>query len=114
MTEEGLGHYLTLGAIIFSIGINDAYEEDFSKEFELEVKSPYMLLVAPLKNENCIAMNDSQEKLFGIEKLNIPRSTLPAITHVDKSARVQTVNIKTNPRYYGLIKAYKKNPKINN
>ncbi len=83
-------------------------EEDCSKEFELEVKSPYMLLVAPLKNENCIRMNEVQEKLFGIEKLNIPRSNLPAITHVDYSARVQTVNKKTNPRYHGLIKAFKK------
>ena len=83
-------------------------EEDFSKEFELEVKSPYMLLVAPLINENCIKMNKDQENLFGIEKLNIPRSNLPAITHVDYSARVQTVNRKTNPRYYDLIKAFKK------
>jgi len=83
-------------------------EEDFCKEFELEVKSPYMLLVAPLINEKCIKMNKEQEKLFGIEKLNIPRSNLPAITHVDYSARVQTVNRNTNPRYYDLIKAFKK------
>ena len=82
-------------------------EEDVSNEFELKVKSPYMLLVAKVKKEKCLGMSDSQKKLFGIEKLNIIRSTLPAITHVDYSARVQTVNSKTNPRYYELIKAFK-------
>ena len=82
-------------------------EEDVSTQFELDTKSPYMLLVAPLKNELCKQMTKDQEKLFGIEKLNIPRSSLPAITHVDYSARVQTVNERNNPRYYKLIKAFK-------
>ena len=82
-------------------------EEDVSNKFEMNEKSPYMLLVANLKKELCIEMNDEQNKLFGIEKLNIERSTLPAITHVDYSARVQTVSKKTNPRYYNLISAFK-------
>ncbi len=83
-------------------------EEDVSKCFELNHKSPYMLIVAPLKNELCKPMTKDEEKLFGIEKLNITRSSLPAITHIDYSARVQTVNKKNNPRYYKLIKAFKK------
>ena len=66
-----------------------------------------MLIVAPVKNELCIAMKNNQKKLFGIEKLNIPRSSLPAITHIDYSARVQTVSKSTNPRFYNLIKAFK-------
>ncbi len=82
-------------------------EEDVANQFEMNVKSPYMLLVAPVKNELCKKMTKDQEKLFGIEKLNISRSSLPAITHVDYSSRVQTVSKKTNPRYYGLIKAFK-------
>ena len=81
--------------------------EDVSKWFDINVDSPYMLLVAPVKHELCKAMKIEQEKLFGIEKLNIPRSSLPAITHVDYSARVQTVSKKTNPRYYNLISAFK-------
>ena len=83
-------------------------EEDVANQFEMNVKSPYMLLVAPVKNELCKEMTKEQEKLFGIEKLNIPRSSLPAITHVDYSARVQTVSEEKNPRYYQLINAFKK------
>ena len=83
-------------------------EEDVSNQFEMSVKSPYMLLVAPVKKELCKKMTEEQKKLFGIEKLNIPRSSLPAITHVDYSARVQTVNKTTNPRYYELINAFKR------
>ena len=67
-----------------------------------------MLLVAPLKKELCNEMSEEEKKLFGIEKLNIVRSSLPAITHIDYSARVQTVSKKSNPRYYELIKAFKK------
>ncbi len=83
-------------------------EEDLASQFELNVKSPYMLLVSPLKKELRKEMSEEQKQLFGIEKLNIPRSSLPAITHVDYSARVQTVNEQTNPRYYQLISAFKK------
>ena len=83
-------------------------EEDVSNQFEMTAKSPYMLLVAPVKKELCNQMSEEEDKLFGIEKLNIPRSSLPAITHVDYSARVQTVNAITNPRYYKLISAFKR------
>ncbi len=82
-------------------------EQDVSNQFEMNVKSPYMLLVAPLKKELCKDITEEEQKLFGIEKLNIPRSSLPAITHVDYSARVQTVSEETNPRYYRLISAFK-------
>ena len=82
-------------------------EEDVSTQFEINCKTPYMLMVAPLRKELCYEMSKEQQKLFGIEKLNIKRSSLPAITHVDYSARIQTVNKKTNPRYYKLIDAFK-------
>ena len=67
-----------------------------------------MLLVSPVKKELCTEMTQEESQLFGIDKLNIPRSKLPAITHVDYSARVQTVSKKTNPRYHKLISTFKK------
>jgi carbamoyltransferase len=82
--------------------------EDVSQWFDLKVSSPYMLLVADVKKEIQISMTETQEKLFGIEKLNIKRSKIPAVTHVDYSARVQTVHIETNPRYYKLLQKFKK------
>jgi carbamoyltransferase len=74
--------------------------------FELEHASPYMLLVANVKNQHRLTMTDAQQHLFGIDKLNIPRSSLPAITHLDYSARIQTVHPETNPRYYALLKQF--------
>ena len=72
--------------------------ERVSDYFEQDRPSPYMLIVAPVKETLRIPMSDEQQQLFGIEKLNVPRSQLPAITHVDYSARVQTVHAETNPR----------------
>ena len=83
--------------------------EDVSEWFDLDSDSPYMLLVSEVKKDKQIKMNAKDEKLFGIEKLNIKRSSIPAITHVDYSARIQTVHKDTNPRYYELIKEFKKN-----
>jgi len=81
--------------------------EDVSRYFEHSGPSPYMLLVGPVAEGIRIPMTEEQQKLFGIEKLNVPRSELPAITHVDYSARIQTVHAETNPRYYRLISAFK-------
>ncbi|QNI69403.1 carbamoyltransferase [Cyanobium sp. NS01] len=81
-------------------------EEEASSQFELDACSPYMLIVAPLRAELCIPMSAEQQQLFGIEKLRISRSKLPAVTHVDYTARVQTVNASTNPRFYNLIRAF--------
>jgi len=81
--------------------------EDVNKWFDLEVPSPYMLLVAEVKKDIQISMTSEQDKLFGIDKLNIKRSKIPSVTHVDYSARVQTVHQETNPRYYKLIKKFK-------
>ena len=75
-------------------------------QFELDRSSPYMLIVAPVKKELCTPMTQEQDQLFGIDKLNVPRSSLPAVTHVDYSARVQTVHAETNPRFHGLISAF--------
>jgi len=81
--------------------------EDTSNWFDLKDSSPYMLLVANIKKDMQIAMSSEQEKLFGIDKLNIKRSKIPAVTHVDYSARIQTVHQETNLRYYKLIKKFK-------
>ncbi len=74
--------------------------------FELDRESPYMLLVARVPQARCIPMSVEQEKLFGIEKLNVVRSEIPAVTHIDYSARIQTVHHETNPLYYDLIKEF--------
>ena len=81
--------------------------EDLSEWFEMNVDSPYMLLVANINSDKKIEMTDEQKKLFGIDKLNIKRSEIPAVTHVDYSARVQTVTKNTNNRYYDLISKFK-------
>ena len=80
--------------------------ERVSDYFELDRASPYMLIVAPVREELRIPLSEEQQGYFGIQKLNLKRSELPAITHVDYSARVQTVHEETNPRYYKLLKAF--------
>jgi carbamoyltransferase len=77
--------------------------EHASEWFELEVPSPYMLLVADVREQHRIAMTEEQQALFGIDKLNVARSTIPAVTHIDYSARVQTVHRETNPRFHALL-----------
>ena len=82
--------------------------EDVKEWFEIDYDSPYMLLVSDIKKEKQITMSEKDNKLFGIDKLNIKRSSIPAITHVDYSARIQTVHKETNPKYYDLINEFKK------
>jgi len=81
--------------------------EDVADWFEIEADSPYMLMVAPVVERRRRAMTADEQALFGIDKLNVPRSDIPAVTHVDYSARIQTVHRQTNPAYYDLISAFK-------
>jgi carbamoyltransferase len=81
--------------------------EDLADWFELDGDTPYMLLVADVVKEKRRPMSAAEQSLFGIDKLNVPRSTIPAVTHVDYSARIQTVHRETQPRYHALISAFK-------
>jgi carbamoyltransferase len=82
--------------------------EKVSEWFQHKATSPYMLMVAPVAEDKRIPMTADQERLFGIEKLNVPRSQIPAVTHVDYSARIQTVHPETNPRFYQLLDEFEK------
>jgi carbamoyltransferase len=82
-------------------------KNDLEEWFDINVDSPYMLMVANINKNKTIPMNKDQEKLFGIDKLNVKRSEIPAVTHVDYSARIQTVHKETNEKYFKLIKKFK-------
>jgi carbamoyltransferase len=81
--------------------------EDVAEWFELNCDSPYMLMVADVVRHRRREMSEAEHALFGIEKLNVPRSEIPAVTHVDYSARIQTVHRETNPRYHALLGRFK-------
>lgn len=81
--------------------------QDINDWFEMDEDLPYMLMVAPVKKGRQRTMSEVERNLFGIEKLNVPRSDIPAVTHVDYSARIQTVHADTNPRYHALISRFK-------
>src|SRR5207237_1251543 len=81
--------------------------EDVAAWFELDDDSPYMLMVADIVKARRRAMSAAEQALFGIDKLNVPRSDIPAVTHVDYSARIQTVHSETNPAYHALLSAFK-------
>jgi carbamoyltransferase len=81
--------------------------EDLTKYFDIKSDSPYMLMVAPVNEDRRRAMTPAEEALFGIDKLNVPRSDIPAVTHVDYSARIQTVHKETNPAFHELLESFK-------
>jgi carbamoyltransferase len=81
--------------------------EDVDKYFDIKTDSPYMLMVAPVNEDRRRAMNEAEQALFGIDKLNVPRSDIPAVTHVDYSARIQTVHKETNPAFHDLLSSFK-------
>ena len=82
-------------------------KEDLSEWFDINIDSPYMLMVSNINKSKIIEMTDQQKKLFGIDKLNVKRSEIPAVTHVDYSARIQTVHKETNEKYFRLIEKFK-------
>ena len=81
--------------------------EDLGKYFDIQSDSPYMLMVAPVNEDRRRAMTEAEQALFGIDKLNVPRSDIPAVTHVDYSARIQTVHQETNPDFHELLEAFR-------
>src|SRR6185312_14248266 len=81
--------------------------EDMEEWFDCHADSPYMLMVADVLNRRRREMTAEEQKLWGIDKLNVPRSEIPAVTHVDYSARIQTVHRETNPTFHALISAFK-------
>jgi len=82
-------------------------KEDLSEWFDINVDSPYMLMVSSISKDKIIEMTEDQKNLFGIDKLNVKRSEIPAVTHVDYSARIQTVHKETNEKYFRLIEKFK-------
>jgi len=82
-------------------------KEDLSEWFDINIDSPYMLMVSKINKDKIIEMTEEQKKLFGIDKLNVKRSEIPAVTHVDYSARIQTVHRETNEKYFRLIEKFK-------
>lgn len=82
--------------------------DQLSNWFDIDSKSPYMLMVANVAKDKCLSMTTEQQALFGIDKLNVARSQIPAVTHVDYSARIQSVHPETNPRFYALLDAFEK------